>query len=468
MTIALWLPLGVILFSLSLTANLSSWAIVYSFLGGARGVARRTTQPRIWNFFLRWMYSLIDVFNVVEIGHAWDEKQARQCFEAFAKRNNFSGDDTRFEVRTISDSLEKPDIVQKFHRLDLYPARYHHVWVLCAPSRTFIASLTNFAEFDGTSCFNLVKGFVHTYYEKGNAPLVRPQKGNKELDLQLDQDDKNLCNQLSAWLALKVCFQSAFQFGVSFGRWILSREVFDLLACPCPTTNCVIETLDVETNAKLTEALKRRGGKMFSHIMTCSAQALSESPAKLDDVLLLTQMSCQSRYYKPKVSRNVAGNWLIAVGGKVKLSQLSSRSWAAKYKEKLQQHITNFSGEAARAFINQSVFGFWGASAFANTRLVYWFNNYGLRDMHPGAGGVTYHWGPNYSISCYCLVNVVTVDGAQCITLLSSVIPPGELKKVAARMKQLMIDTCDEPWVQEDQEDLVDEELSLDTIEMSC
>ena len=34
------------------------------------------------------------------------------------------------------------------------------------------------------------KGFVHTYYEDGKAPLVRPRAGRAELDLLLDQDLK--------------------------------------------------------------------------------------------------------------------------------------------------------------------------------------------------------------------------------------------------------------------------------------
>ena len=42
-----------------------------------------------------------------------------------------------------------------------------------------------------------------------------------------------------------------------------------------------------------------------------------------------------------------------------------------------------------------------GTAAWTNPRIIYWFNNYGLRDMHPEAGGVTYHWGPNYTVVMY-------------------------------------------------------------------
>ena len=64
--------------------------------------------------------------------------------------------------------------------------------------------------------------------------------------------------------------------------------------------------------------------------------------------------------------------------------------------------------------------------------------------MHPAAGGVTYHWGPNYGVATYLLVNVVTVDGRQCITLLSSVIPQGRLQEIATLMKRLMVEQAAE------------------------
>ena len=51
-----------------------------------------------------------------------------------------------------------------------------------------------------------------------------------------------------------------------------------------------------------------------------------------------------------------------------------------------------------------------------------------------------YYWGPHYSLAAYCLVNVVTVDGRTCLSLLSSVLPQGELERAASLMKQSMIE----------------------------
>jgi len=51
-----------------------------------------------------------------------------------------------------------------------------------------------------------------------------------------------------------------------------------------------------------------------------------------------------------------------------------------------------------------------------------------------------YYWGPHYSLAAYCLINVVTVDGRTCLSLLSSVLPQGELERAASLMKQSMIE----------------------------
>jgi len=436
--LVLWPLLFLVLFPIVLTINLATWAVTYSCCGGAIGVAKRTTQPR-QNFLMRWILSLIAVFNVVEIPKPWDKAKAEEAFEKFRVRNGFSRGQAQIVTHSIDDSVRKPEVVHKYHRADCYPASLHHVWVLCGPNRTFVCSTSNFAEYDGTSCFNLVRGFVQTYYE-GKAPLVRAVKGNPELDLTLNAEDANLRQKLGACLALKVAFKTSFLFAVRYGRMLLTREIFDMLGCASPTVCTVIETIDLETNSRMTAALKKRGQKVFPWIMRCSALALQKSEPRVERPILLTQVSCQSRYYTPKVPRTVCGNWLIGLGARPTLHELSDDGWATKYYRRLIQHITSFSGEAAWNFINQAVYGFLGTAFWANPRAIYWFNNYGLRDMHPDAGAVTYHWGPNYTVATYCLVNVVTVDGRTCITLLSSVVPQGELQKTARRMKQLMVE----------------------------
>ena len=83
--------------------------------------------------------------------------------------------------------------------------------------------------------------------------------------------------------------------------------------------------------------------------------------------------------------------------------------WTHKYYRKMIDDIENFSGTAAFNFINQAVYGMFGTAAWANPRHIFWFNNYGQRDMHPKAGGVTYHWGPNYGVAVYLLVNTIAV-----------------------------------------------------------
>ena len=434
----LWVPLSCILFPFALICNLCSFLYTIVFKGGVRRNALRSTQPRE-NVLIRWILSLLDIFNVTEIPKPWDEQKATEAFELFGVRNGFTKDEVKLNVLSIPDSVTKREVVHKYHKADRYPASLHRVWVLCAPSKTFICSATNFAEFDGTSCFNLVKALVSTYYD-GEAPLVRSQAGG-DLDLQLSED-----SELGANLnmkALVICFSSALQFAICYGRYLLSREVFDMLACASPTVCTAIEWFDFEANEEMMVKLKKRGHKMFPHIMSSSAKTLNQCEPKVSKLILLTQVSCQSRYYKPTVPRNVCGNWLIGIGEKSSLDKLEDPHWCKVYYEKVMKDIKTFSSTAAFTFIAQTVYGFFSTGGWANPRIIYWFNNYGLRDMHKDAGGVTYHWGPNYGAATYCVVNVITVDGRTCITLLSSVIPQGELERAAALMKRIMIEEAD-------------------------
>ena len=340
-TLMLWLPMGIIMFIVSLTLNLLALIITYTCLGGARKLALRTTQPE-GNYILRWILSLIDVFNVIEIPKAWDPAKAVASFEAFRIRNGFTEEECKIETRMIGDDVMKPEVVHKFHKLDAHPAKLHMMYVLCAPSKTFLASSTSFL-FDGTSCHNLVKGLVHTYYEDGQAPLVRPRAGHAELDLQLDQESEDLAAKLNFWTALRVCVSTSWIMGLSYGRWILSREVFDLLACASPTVCTAIETLNKEENAKVTQSVSERGLKMFAFIMACSAQASKQVCPYVKRPVLLTQVSCQSRYYKPTVDRSVVGNWLIGLGAQPTLEDMGDEQWASKYYRELIEHISTFS-----------------------------------------------------------------------------------------------------------------------------
>ena len=59
----------------------------------------------------------------------------------------------------------------------------------------------------------------------------------------------------------------------------------------------------------------------------------------------------------PRVERNVCGNWLIGLGSRPTLDEMSSESWASKFYTSLIDHIESFSGNAAWSFINQTVYG---------------------------------------------------------------------------------------------------------------
>jgi hypothetical protein len=178
--------------------------------------------------------------------------------------------------------------------------------------------------------------------------------------------------------------------------------------------------------------------------MSSGARACETLPkARLvSNPLLATQVSTQTRYYKPLIKeRNLIGNWLIPLGGQYSLAnQLASREFCEQYYKDLIANIKNFKGKVADSFINQSVFGFFGAGAWTNLRKVFWYNNYGLRSMHPDAGDVTYHWGPNYVGSCFVFINIVTVNGSTCATISSSHLNQEDVNQVARNIRSILLE----------------------------
>jgi len=247
--------------------------------------------------------------------------------------NGFAEDEARILVTAIPDTVMKPEVWHyKYRMTDLAStAKVHYVHVLTAPSKTFVVGYTSFRDFDGTSCFNLIKGFVATYYD-GEAPLVRPAVGSPELDLRLDTENEELKKKLGALPALRCAVGTSYTMAVQFGRWLLSREVFDGLGCASPECCSVIESLSLEETANMTAALKARQLKPFAYLMATAAEAAKSVPKQYQVArpTLLTQVSCQSRYYMPRVERNVCGNWLIGLGSRPTLDEMSSESWASQ------------------------------------------------------------------------------------------------------------------------------------------
>ena len=445
--ILMW-PIMFLIFLPVLTlSNLVIWMFVYGCRGGAIGVAKSGTQP--YCTIMRLMFSEVSVQNCIEIQQKLDGDKAKKCFSKYAQRNHYiEGKHVILEVFDIDDTVTKAQIYRKWKHGMRRPASHHHTWLLISPSRTFICGCTDFGIYDGTSSFNWLKGFVQTYYDgEDKAPLVRPKKGNKELDLKLDAstvlpDGTTMGARLGCCTGLKVVFKTSFRSAILMGRNILSREILDFFL-QSPKAYSAIATIAPELNTKMTNKIQTDGNKMFAHFLQAGGRACNElaTTNKVLNPLLATQVSTQTRYYKPLIKeRNVVGNWLIPLGGQYNLKQLGNRAWCETYYKDLIKDIKNFDNKVAEAFINQTVFGFFGAGAWTNPRKIFWYNNYGLRSMHPDAGDLTYHWGPNYTASCYCFVNIVTVNGSTCITISSAKMNQHEVNQIAQNVRTILLE----------------------------
>ena len=442
--ICCWPVMFLILLPILTLSNLVIWMFVYGCRGGAIGVARRGTQPSCT--IMRFLFSEATIQNCVEIAQQWDGDKAKRLFEVYAAKNNYtSGKQVILEIFDIDASVTKAQIYRKWQKSMKRPASHHHTWVLIAPTRTFICGCTDFGVYDGTSAFNWCKGFVATYYD-GEAPLVRPQKGNPK-DIQLDAttmlpDGTTMGSKLGCCAGLKVAFKTSFKTAFLLGRNVLSRELLDFFF-QSPDAVSAISTIDVALNTQMTEQVKSKNQKMFAHFLQAGARACGNVKKNIiQNPLLATQVSTQTRYYKPVIKeRDLVGNWLIPLGGQFSLKdQLSKRDFCENYYANLIKDIQKFDGKVAESFINQTVFGFFGAGAWTNPRKIFWYNNYGLREMHPDAGDLTYHWGPNYSVSCYCFVNIVTVNGSTCCTISSAYMNQEEVNQVAKDIRTILIE----------------------------
>lgn len=430
---ALALPLLIPLLPVGLALNLFAWAKAYTLDGGVHGIAFRKTLPT--HNVGRKLLSRVKVLNAVELEQrAVDPAAFEATFWAYAEANGFTRDEVAFEARAIPAGAVKQDVQRGLMGEDT--DALIKLFLMHSPEHTVLCGLYDFGFLDGTSCLNFLQGLLAAYFD-GDLPVNRPLAGT-DLDLTLSE---SLRSKLGAGYALKVALVESWRFAAGFARWGLAREGYDLLIPP--EISVALETLDVDENAAMVRALKDRAQpiKPFEHFLTTSARVLAEAGLP-EDVRLLTQISCQPRYYEPILPRNQVGYWLISRNSRQTLTELQTVAFCRDYYRTLLDELRDFTGGVRASFVRQAMLSLGGTGNAANLREIFWFNNYGLRQMTPSAGPITYHWAPNYKMSPGALVNLVTLNGRTCITLSSSVIGQQALEEAARTLKQQLLETA--------------------------
>lgn len=429
----LFLPMLLCLLPVGLLLNLFAWAKAYTVGGGVHGMALRKTLPT-HNAYRR-LSSIVKVLNAVELEErTLDPARFEEIFWAYCDRNGFARGEVSFEARAIEAGRSKLSVYRELTAED--PPFRVTLTLMHSPRHAVICGLYDFGYMDGTSCLNFIQALLADYFDEADVEN-RPREGGA-VDITLTESVRP---RLGAGYALGVALRESWNFAVGWARWAFSREAYDVIMPP--EISVAIETIDAEDHAAMVEDLSSRPAPMkpFEHFMTTSARVAQAAGLK-ERVRLLTQISCQPRYYEPIVPRNVVGYWLIGRSTSHTLSEMKTVAFCREYYRSVKEELADFSGEVRASLARQVMLGLGGTGAAANLRQVFWFNNYGLREMTPSAGRLSYHWAPNYKLCTGILVNIVTINGRTCITLSSSVLPQASIERAAADLKRLLLETA--------------------------
>lgn len=427
----LFLPMLVCLLPIGLLLNLFSWARTYSVGGGVYGAAFRKTLPAHTAY--RQISSIVKVLNAVELEErTLDPARFEEVFWAYCDKNGFARDEMGFEARAIAVDRSKLSVYRELTAED--PPFRVKVTLMHSPEHAVICGLYDFGYMDGTSCLNFIQALLAEYFDEAHVEN-RPRDGGA-VDITLA---KSVRPKLGAGYALGVALRESWNFAVGWARWGFSREAYDLFIPP--EISVAIETIDAGDHSAMVQALSSQPEplKPFEHFMAASAR-VAQAAGLPENVRLLTQISCQTRYYEPILPRNLVGYWLVGRSTRHTLSEMKTVAFARAYYTKLKEELADLSGEVRTSLVRQAMLSLGGTGAASNLRQVFWFNNYGLREMTTSAGRLSYHWAPNYKLCTAILVNIVTVNGRTCITLSSSVLPQARVEQAAADLKRLLLE----------------------------
>ena len=431
----LFLPMLACLLPIGLLLNLFAWARTYAVDGGVYRTAFRKTLPT--NSAYRKLSSIVKVLNAVELEErTLNPARFEEVFWGYCDKNGFARDEMGFEARAIAVDRSKVSVYRELTAED--PPFQVKITLMHSPRHAVICGLYDFGYMDGTSCLNFIQALLADYFDEAHTEN-RPREGGA-VDITLAESVRP---RLGAAYALGVALRESWNFAVGWARWGFSREAYD--AFFPPEISVAIETIDAEDHSAMVQALSSRPEpiKPFEHFMATSAR-VAQAAGLPEKVLLLTQISCQARYYEPPLPRNLVGYWLIGRSTWHTLSEMQTVAFARAYYTSLKTELAELSGEVRNSLVRQAMLNVGGTGLASNLRQVLWFNNYGLREMTPSAGRLSYHWAPNYKLCTGILVNIVTINGRTCITLSSSVLPQAGVEQAATHLKRLLLETARE------------------------
>ena len=301
---------------------------------------------------------------------------------------------------------------------------------------------------DGTSCFNFMKELVYRYYstdEEEESKRKNHVFRGKELTMtaaaKAKLDRRSFCAFLCRLPLATFRNTTSMCWGQSGTPTCLGGPGMVMQNLGIGNMEYTLINLDERESTALTAGLKKRGKKPFAGFVhaavTAYRRVLGSNPYGI-----VMQASLQTRAYEPVIEeRNLVGDWLVGPLQRVASSSCADKEYTLecsqqKY-EQLLEDMNGLSAAVARAAEARAYGTVTGGAAMCEVMPFYpddqrvwsgvFFNNYGLRSMHPDAGVVSWNWGAPFKLG----FNTICVNGRTCICMASSLI--GLPKLEAAR-----------------------------------
>lgn len=292
------------------------------------------------------------------------------------------------------------------------------------------------ARFDGSACFNFMKELLNRYCggEKGDFYQWNKLEINPEAAKKLD--DWSMCGFLkhmtyalwkngtnTYWEVLK----SACLFGGPCGCY--GSIAKSILNADFADNRMALINFSKEDSARLAAGCKKLGVKPYAAMTYSAVKAYKEVLGHMPHCLT-QQSSLQTRYWKKKdqgedpLNRKYVGDWLL---GPLQYPAANyTLEEAMKGYQNLLWDLDNCGPATKKAFWAKAYGFYTQGSALFQCPWFYpddsciangiFFNNYGIREVHPDCGFHSYNWGAPFRLG----FNTICVNGVTTITCASS------------------------------------------------
>ena len=309
--------------------------------------------------------------------------------------------------------------------------------------------------YDGTSCFNFMKELISRYYDAEPNPKVFTVA--RQLRLSEEARSKFLANSpytltrfFKIWMGVwNNCDHWAWNIAT------IPNFLEDLQAYGLPPQFWTDENGKVrneyrklilnwtkEETDDLIARFKAKGMKPYSGMAFTAIKAWELTFGSLP-VGMMQQASLQIRGYVPHYKeRNLCGDWLVGPIHFIPKSQTTYRYQdAINMRNDLHKNLKDHNGNVLEAFESRAYGKFQaGVQQYQmctpTTTPVFdmiWFNNYGLRTIHPDAGFKSWNWGAPFGMG----FNTINVNGRISLCVASARFNMEEIERFRSNVKKI-------------------------------